>query len=61
VLLQELGGWAHLVMVQRYAHHRPERAVAVTDARLAARERALGEPESHATPHRQVRVGRGTP
>lgn len=36
-LLMALGGWSSLVMVQRYSHHRPERAVDATSRMLAAR------------------------
>jgi integrase len=37
-LLQQLGGWSSLLMVTRYSHYRPERAVDATTRMLAARE-----------------------
>jgi integrase len=43
-LLMALGGWSSLVMVQRYSHHRPERAVDATSRMLAAREGATRVP-----------------
>jgi integrase len=47
-LVQQLGGWSSLLMVTRYSHHRPERAVDATAPMLAARD---ARPESpHATP-----------
>ena len=36
-LVQQLGGWSSLLMVTRYSHHRPERAVDTTARMLAAR------------------------
>ena len=44
-LLMALGGWSSLVMVQRYSHHRPERAVDGIARMLAAREVALAAPQ----------------
>jgi len=43
-----LGGWSSLTMVQRYAHHRPERAVELTTRMLAARRQEF--PQSSPTP-----------
>lgn len=40
LLLQRLGGWASLVMVQRYDHARQERAAAAIQQMVAAREMA---------------------
>jgi integrase len=40
LLLQRLGGWASLVMVQRYAHARQERAAAAIQQMVNAREMA---------------------
>jgi integrase len=55
-LVQQLGGWSSLLMVTRYSHHRPERAVDATAAMLAAR---AARPESpHATPRPLARVPR---
>jgi integrase len=58
VLLKELGGWASLLMVQRYSHYRPERRLAAIAALVEARDRALqaGEPggESHRISHRRI-------
>lgn len=50
ILLQQLGRWSSLAMVQRYAHHRPERAVEAIRQMAEARERAI----PHETPHRRV-------
>ena len=44
-LVQQLGGWSSLLMVTRYSHHRPERAVDATAKMLAARDA-----QSKATP-----------
>jgi integrase len=49
LLLQRLGGWASLSMVQRYAHARQERAAAaiqqMVDARGSAERRESGSPQ----------------
>jgi integrase len=49
-LLMALGGWSSLVMVQRYSHHRPERAVELTTRMLAARAGALAAPQESPRP-----------
>ena len=54
ILVQQLGGWSSLAMVQRYAHFRPERAVDATARMLAAR------PKSPQLSPRPVRVARQT-
>ena len=40
-LVQQLGGWSSLLMVTRYSHHRPERAVDATAKMLAAQSKAV--------------------
>ena len=36
--IRDLGGWADLSILNRYAHHRPQREVEATAAMLALRE-----------------------
>lgn len=56
-LLMALGGWSSLTMVQRYAHHRPERAVELTGCMLAARAAAIRR-ESPQVPPRRITAAR---
>jgi hypothetical protein len=56
VLVQQLGGWSSLAMVQRYSHYRPERAVDATARMIAAREAARDLPQI--SPRRITRVPR---
>ena len=59
-LLMALGGWSSLVMVQRYSHHRPERAVELTTRMLTARadtirrESPQGSPRTITTSRRNA-------
>ena len=49
LLVQKLGGWSSLLLVQRYAHLRAGRDVAAIRAMLALRE-------SHSQPHSATTV-----
>ncbi len=57
LLLQRLGGWANLAMVQRYAHARQERAAAAIQQMVNAREAA----ERHEPPQISPRAMEAVP
>ena len=58
-LLMALGGWSSLVMVQRYSHHRPERAVDGIARMLAARGEAARRESPQESP-RSITAAPGT-
>lgn len=57
-LVKQLGGWSSLLMVTRYSHHRPKRAVDATARMLAARgarQESRTQPHGHSLGYREMR------